>query len=191
MKTQWKAVTSYWCKKNTWKNCIIMWCGWECTSAFWHYIYIMFIWRVWEFYCKKISKHRRNGSPLNGWTVMLECYWNRSWSDGMSCWCCKSWVLENGGACHGHFGWESGIRSHRYLPVPIGWANLHCQGGWRQETHQGGSGGWSWRGFVAEFVMVCLKSWEMMTSQLIVCSWFYFYLMDFRGFAHQFQVPNA
>jgi hypothetical protein len=69
--------------------------------------------------------------------------------------------LENGGACHGHFGWIRHPQPLRYLPVPIGWANLHCQGGWRQETHQGGPGGWSWRGFVAEFVMVCLKNWEM------------------------------
>ena len=122
MKTQWIAVTSYWCKKKTHEKTIWL-CGVDENVQVRFGIIIIYIYYVYMtcvgVLLQKISKHRRIGSPLNGWTVMLECYWNRSWSDGMSCWCCTSWVLENGGACHGHFGWESGIRSH--------WGICQCQ----------------------------------------------------------------
>ena len=52
---------------------MIMWCGWECTSAFWHYyIYIyMFIWRVWEFYCKKYQNTEGLG---HRWMVEQWCW---------------------------------------------------------------------------------------------------------------------
>lgn len=73
MKTQWKAVTSYWCKKRHMKKLYdyVVWMRmYKCVLAL-LYIYIMFIWRVWEFYCKKYQNTEGLG---HRWMVEQWCW---------------------------------------------------------------------------------------------------------------------